>query len=138
MSKLVSIIAILFAAWIADQYYNYGSFTDGLLSMLREIRHSFGWYLDVKETEITLAFYFWRERHHVFTSAHYKSSQRLLNSQIEAVRHLVAFPDSCLGAGLRYHLVPGKIGRRISAAYSSPPAMKGPLAVWPAAIRAQN
>jgi hypothetical protein len=44
MSKIVVITAMLFAAWIADQYYyNYGFFTDGLLSMLREIRHSFGW-----------------------------------------------------------------------------------------------
>jgi hypothetical protein len=36
-------IAVVCAAWFADRYYNYGYATDGLLSMLREIRHAFGW-----------------------------------------------------------------------------------------------
>jgi|HubBroStandDraft_3_1064219.scaffolds.fasta_scaffold2260970_1 hypothetical protein len=43
MSKIVVITPMLITAWIADQYYNNAFVTDGLLSMLREIRNSFGW-----------------------------------------------------------------------------------------------
>jgi hypothetical protein len=43
MTKIVVIAAILLSVWAADQSYNYGFLTEGLLSMLREIRHSFGW-----------------------------------------------------------------------------------------------
>jgi hypothetical protein len=38
----VTILA-LGAAALADQYWNYGYYTDGALAMLRHIRHSFGW-----------------------------------------------------------------------------------------------
>jgi hypothetical protein len=37
------VVAVLFAAMFADHYYNYGHYTDGLLRMLREMRHAFGW-----------------------------------------------------------------------------------------------
>jgi hypothetical protein len=30
-------------AIVADQYFNFGYYTDGALSALRQIRHSFGW-----------------------------------------------------------------------------------------------
>ena len=36
-------IGILVAAFVADQYWNYGYYTDGALAMLRHIKHSFGW-----------------------------------------------------------------------------------------------
>ena len=36
-------IAVLGCAIAADQYLNYGYYTDGVLSALRQIRHSFGW-----------------------------------------------------------------------------------------------
>jgi hypothetical protein len=34
-------IGVLVAAFVADQYWNYG-YTDGALAMLRHIKHSFG------------------------------------------------------------------------------------------------
>ncbi len=37
------IILICCAALVADQYWNYGRYTDAALSMLRQIRASFGW-----------------------------------------------------------------------------------------------
>lgn len=37
------VIFVLCAALAADRYWNYGYFTDGALSMLRQIRTSFGW-----------------------------------------------------------------------------------------------
>jgi hypothetical protein len=43
MSKAIGIAVFLFAGWAADQQYNYGYFTDGLFSMLSQMRHSFGW-----------------------------------------------------------------------------------------------
>jgi hypothetical protein len=33
----------LCAAFAADQYWNYGYYTDGAIAMLRQIRNSFGW-----------------------------------------------------------------------------------------------
>jgi hypothetical protein len=36
-------ILILGAAFAADQYFNYGYFTDGTITMFRQIRNSFGW-----------------------------------------------------------------------------------------------
>ena len=36
-------ILIFCAALVADQYWNYGRYTDAALSMLRQIRASFGW-----------------------------------------------------------------------------------------------
>jgi len=36
-------IGILVAAFVADQYWNYGYYTDSALAMLRQIRQSFGW-----------------------------------------------------------------------------------------------
>jgi hypothetical protein len=36
-------IIVVGAAFAADQYWNYGSYTDGTFSVLRQIRHSFGW-----------------------------------------------------------------------------------------------
>jgi hypothetical protein len=36
-------IGVLVAAFVADQYWNNGLYTDGALAMLRHIRHSFGW-----------------------------------------------------------------------------------------------
>jgi len=38
-----TMILVLGAAFAADQYWNYGYYTDGALSMLRNIRGSFGW-----------------------------------------------------------------------------------------------
>ena len=35
-------IVIVFAAVAADRYYNFGHYSDGALSMLREIQRSFG------------------------------------------------------------------------------------------------
>ena len=43
MNKVVGIAAALLIGWAVDQHYNDGHFTDGLLSMLSQIRHSFGW-----------------------------------------------------------------------------------------------
>lgn len=34
---------VLVAAFVADQCWNYGHYSDGILSMLGQIRHSFGW-----------------------------------------------------------------------------------------------
>jgi hypothetical protein len=34
---------VLAAALVADEYWNYGYYTDGAVAMLRHIRHSFGW-----------------------------------------------------------------------------------------------
>lgn len=36
-------IIVFCAAIAADQYWNYGYYTDGALRALREIRHAFGW-----------------------------------------------------------------------------------------------
>jgi hypothetical protein len=43
MTKLTGIAALLFTAWALDQHYYGGYFTDSLLSMLSQMRHSFGW-----------------------------------------------------------------------------------------------
>ena len=43
MDRLVWIaIGVWAAAFAADQYWNYGYYTDGALAMLRQIRQSFG------------------------------------------------------------------------------------------------
>jgi hypothetical protein len=34
---------VIVAAWAADQYLNLGYYTDITLTVLRQIRHSFGW-----------------------------------------------------------------------------------------------
>jgi hypothetical protein len=36
-------LIVLGAAFAADQYLNYGYYTDSTLNMLREVRRSFGW-----------------------------------------------------------------------------------------------
>ncbi|HEX5323991.1 MAG TPA: hypothetical protein VFW40_09405 [Capsulimonadaceae bacterium] len=36
-------IGVLVAALVADQYWNYGHYTDSTLTVLREIKRSFGW-----------------------------------------------------------------------------------------------
>jgi hypothetical protein len=36
-------IGVLAAAFAADQYWNFGKYTDATLHVLREIQHSFGW-----------------------------------------------------------------------------------------------
>lgn len=36
-------IGILAAAFVADQYWNRGYYTDSALAVLRQIQHSFGW-----------------------------------------------------------------------------------------------
>lgn len=38
-----TVIIILGAALAADQYWNYGHYTDGAIAVLRQIQHSFGW-----------------------------------------------------------------------------------------------
>jgi hypothetical protein len=38
-----TIILVLCAALVADQYWNDGHYTDAALSMLRQIRAAFGW-----------------------------------------------------------------------------------------------
>jgi hypothetical protein len=38
-----SVILVLVAAIAADQYLNYGYYTDGAIMMVRQIRASFGW-----------------------------------------------------------------------------------------------
>jgi hypothetical protein len=43
MSKIAFLGTIVLAAWGADQHYGDGYFADGLLTMLTQIRHSFGW-----------------------------------------------------------------------------------------------
>jgi hypothetical protein len=44
MDKLVWIaVGIWAAAFAADQYWNYGYYTDVTLAVLRQIAHSFGW-----------------------------------------------------------------------------------------------
>jgi hypothetical protein len=44
MGKLgAAAIGVLVVAFVADQYWNYGYFTDSTLNVLRQIRHSFGW-----------------------------------------------------------------------------------------------
>jgi hypothetical protein len=41
--KAISVAVLLIAAAIAaDEYYNYGYYTDGALAMLHQMRHSFG------------------------------------------------------------------------------------------------
>ena len=43
MSKGVFFAAIaLGSALAADRHYNFGFYTDGMISMLRQIQHSFG------------------------------------------------------------------------------------------------
>jgi hypothetical protein len=37
------VIIIIACAIAADQYWNYGFYTDGTLRALHQIRHSFGW-----------------------------------------------------------------------------------------------
>jgi hypothetical protein len=36
-------IIVFGAALAADQYWNFGKYTDATLTVLRQIRHSFGW-----------------------------------------------------------------------------------------------
>lgn len=36
-------IGVLAAAFAADQYWNYGYYTDATLAVLRAMKHSFGW-----------------------------------------------------------------------------------------------
>jgi hypothetical protein len=36
-------IGVLAAALVADQYWNHGYYTDSALTVLRQIKHSFGW-----------------------------------------------------------------------------------------------
>jgi hypothetical protein len=44
MGKLCwAVIIALGCAIAADQYLDYGYYTDGVLSALHQIRHSFGW-----------------------------------------------------------------------------------------------
>jgi hypothetical protein len=38
-----SLLLIFCAAIAADQYLNYGYYTDGAVAMMRQIRNSFGW-----------------------------------------------------------------------------------------------
>lgn len=38
-----AVVGILIVAFVADQYWNHGYYTDGALAMLRDIRHSIGW-----------------------------------------------------------------------------------------------
>jgi hypothetical protein len=38
-----SVVIILIGAVAADQYLNNGYYTDGTMTMLRQIRNSFGW-----------------------------------------------------------------------------------------------
>ena len=38
----LTVVLFVGAAIAADRYYNFGHYTDGALSMLREIRRSFG------------------------------------------------------------------------------------------------
>jgi hypothetical protein len=44
MGKLAwTAIFVFGAAFGADQYWNFGKYTDATLSVLRQIRYSFGW-----------------------------------------------------------------------------------------------
>jgi hypothetical protein len=43
MRKAFVIAVVVSVAYVADQHYYYGYFADGLLSMLGQMRHSFGW-----------------------------------------------------------------------------------------------
>jgi hypothetical protein len=44
MGKLGWPVVVLFCAAVAaDQYLNYGYYTDGAMAMFRQIRNSFGW-----------------------------------------------------------------------------------------------
>jgi len=36
-------IGVIAAALVADQYWNYGYYTDSALAVLRDIKRSFGW-----------------------------------------------------------------------------------------------
>lgn len=38
-----TVIGVLVAAFVADQHWNYGRYTDSALAVLREIKRSFGW-----------------------------------------------------------------------------------------------
>jgi bacteriorhodopsin len=43
MGKGISVAVLtIVAAVAADQYFNFGYYTDGTLAMLRQIQHSFG------------------------------------------------------------------------------------------------
>jgi hypothetical protein len=42
MKGLLIAVLLIAAAIVADEYYNYGHYTDGTLAMLHQIRHSFG------------------------------------------------------------------------------------------------
>jgi hypothetical protein len=43
MGKGISVAVLAIVAVVAaDQYYNFGYYTDGTLAMLRQIQHSFG------------------------------------------------------------------------------------------------
>jgi len=43
MGKGVFVAAIVLgSAMAADRHYNFGFYTDGMISMLRQIQHSFG------------------------------------------------------------------------------------------------
>jgi len=37
------VIGLLCIVWAIDHFYNYDYFSDGLLAMLRQMGHSFGW-----------------------------------------------------------------------------------------------
>ena len=38
-----TVIGVLVAAFLADQYWKHGYYTDNALTVLRQIKHSFGW-----------------------------------------------------------------------------------------------
>jgi hypothetical protein len=38
-----AVVVVLGTAFAADQFWNYGYYTDGVLAILRQVRHSFGW-----------------------------------------------------------------------------------------------
>jgi hypothetical protein len=38
-----TVLVVLGAAFAADQYWNYGYYTDNAMNVLRQIQHSFGW-----------------------------------------------------------------------------------------------
>ena len=42
MKGILIAILLIAAAVVADQYYNYGHYSDGALAMLHQMRHSFG------------------------------------------------------------------------------------------------
>jgi bacteriorhodopsin len=42
MKGILIAVMLIAAAVAADQYFNYGYYTDGAVAMLRQMRHSFG------------------------------------------------------------------------------------------------